>query len=118
MHVHHITFIFLAFRGEALSVGMFDYLFNVGRINSIQNVEEELAVWIFLVGVFVLEIDHDLWIILESRKDVFDGKLIVPRHIDVSHRVHWQELLLYFQHFLEKIFVHGTGSGTVQLLHK
>ena len=85
---------------------MFCDLFQVLRVDSIEDVEEVFTVGTFIIRILVLEVNVELIIILESRPHLVYRELIKVRYIDVVHLILLQQKLLILEDFTKKVFVH------------
>ena len=74
MHCDGLLFNVWPVSGEPLTVSMSDEFRNVLLPNSVEDVEEILAVRQFLFGQLVRQVDHHFRLVFHSRKDIFNRK--------------------------------------------
>ena len=77
MHCDGLLFNVWPVSGEPLTVSMSNEFRNVLLPNSVEDIEEILAVRQFAFGKFVGQEDHHFWLVFHSREDTFDGELFV-----------------------------------------
>ena len=108
MHCDGLLFNVWLVSGEPLTVSMSDEFRNILLPNSVEDIEEILAVRQFSFGKFVRQEDHHLRLVFHSRENTFDGELFVVWDRNTSDRRGLQQLFLAFDDLAEEISVqHG-----------
>ena len=87
--------------------------------NSVEDIEEILAVRQFSFGKFVRQEDHHLRLVFHSRENTFDGELFVVWDRNTSDRRGLQQLFLAFDDLAEEISVqHGVRRHLILHLER
>ena len=80
-------------------------LLEVLWVECAEDVEEVLSARTFVVCVIVLEVLHQLHIILHVLPQVLHRELLVVRDVDIVHRLLLHQLLLTAEDLLEEVLV-------------
>ena len=108
MHCDGLLFNVWPVSGEPLTVSMSDEFRNVLLPNSVEDIEEILAVRQFPFGKFVRQEDHHFWLVFHSREDTFYGELFVVGNRNTSDCRGLQQLFFTFDDLAKEISVqHG-----------
>jgi len=83
---------------------MIEQLFEVPRHDCVENVEEVGSVTILALPEIVGKVPHDLFLLLDKRPKLSDTELIVVRHKDPFNLRNEQQVLLFIEHLLDKVF--------------
>jgi hypothetical protein len=60
-------------------------LFEVVRVDCVEDVEEVLSLWSLVICVLLLEVDGELFITSKTFPEALDRQLIPVRHMDEVH---------------------------------
>lgn len=74
-------------------------------MNRVQNSVEISSIREAVPRIFVLQINHDRWVLFELREDVIDTEFIELWHVDELTLAHLQKLLLAFENLAKEVFV-------------
>ena len=80
-------------------------LLEILGVERVEDVEEVLSGGISLIGVFVLEKENELGVLLEILPQVLDGQLLEVGDMDVVDLLLFEELLLVVEDLLQEVLV-------------
>ena len=97
---------------------MLHHLFEIIRVDGIQDIKEVLSRWSFVFWKYIQEIQSEPLIFCKLMQDILHGKLIVVRHFNMSYSLLLQQLFFFRENLLKKVLVYRLSWWQVILNYK
>ena len=93
-------------------------LLKILRVKGVEYIEKIIMVGHSFAGVFVLEIKHELVVILEVLPQVFDGQLFEMRNVDIVNLLLFEKSLFVVENLFQEILVALAFGWTIILNYR
>ena len=110
-----LGFLLLALGRVSLLQSVVNEQLHILGLVRVDHVEEVLSFWKATRLRFLAKVAGNGWIVLHSRVDVLYRELVKERDVDPLYFIKAEQLLLFGQHLLQKVFVNCVGRRQVQL---
>ena len=94
---------------------MFDQLLEVLSVESVEHVEEVVAIWNSILCHLCRKESHELLVLLQHWPDLDHSQLIVERHTDSLDLIESKQFFVVSEDFFEEIFVEHILGRQIQL---